>query len=1188
MTYAVTAMPARHEGRGRSWWCVFRATAAAIAALAWAATTTAHAQDRAIVQRGDAVVTGFAGTVPPSESPTDVHPLDRTFIDLQGLTAQIFDLSNLGGGPAGQLADAPVKFRAKASEIGHVFGIAFEGDSVRSTPNIFFSASSLYGLQIVKQDGSEMRRLISGEPGARFMPGQFGPGRGGPGSIYRVDGRTGAISLFADVQHEGRANSGPGLGNLAYDPRSRQLFVSDLETGLIHRFSMDGRERDTFDHGTDGRRRAGMAPVPYDPAGRVGIENPAFNAEDASSWGYAPKARMTFGLALQNGRLYYSVAEGPQIWSVSIDADGDFGQDARLEIEVKDTPSAEVVTAIKFDGRGYMYIAQRGEFSGSYDYQLFAKPQTSVVLRYQWDGQQRRWSEAPDEYAIGLPPEHRATVGGIALNYGYDRNGRIDYGACRQTLWTTGEHLREGEDVKRVSTGGPRLVHGLQGNYKSKVRPANEPPYESWFVDYDGKFEDGEINGHLGNVGIFDPCESVERVEAMEIPTAAPGDPNLVIEKQCFSVGFGARVRCLITVRNTGGSLPVDDIVIIEDTRVLHGPHAGRPVVIAEFREDRPGWICTPTGAAEFSCRLAAADLPAGAFRSFEVWLDTRILLIDGDYGFLNCAILRHPNGAGRACHEGGTDIVVEKTGPAVCQPGGICRYGLTVRNNGSQPFAGDLLLSDQMTSGGGSFSAPITSISPALGCSPEPTQVPFNCIANVSLAAGESRTTWIEVQIPGGPGGFVIENCFGVTDTWVVSDNDLRNRLFKRTKTGPTVETGFFSCVRTRIPWERQPEVPFIPAPPGGSGFIPTDPVCWNGQIPLPGGRCACPGNTRWDPELGACRRPPQHVCFDPVRTMPNGHCCPWGTRWDSASWSCHRPPVHHCQDPARRMPNGDCCPSGSHYYWETKSCRPPISTCANGRPPLPNGLCGCPIGTRWDPITRSCGKPGEHTGGTCPDGSPKGWGGKCSCPAGSVWTIATQSCHKREGTPTCTGNTVYNFQTKRCEPKGTTTPRCPLNQPIYNPVTKRCERAGGPVTTCAGGMVWIDGKCQLPKGDCKPGFVKTPSGACLPKSVVERCPTGQVKQADGSCKPLLKKIEPKVIPKKIEPKKIEPKKTEPKKVEPKKIEPKKVETKKVEPKKIEKKTELKKVQVPKKEPAKKKEVPKKTPTTDAQKKQP
>ncbi len=1051
---------------------VILATAVGFAAF------TANAQDRSIVHRGDAVVTGFAGTVPPTGTlPPDVHPLDRTFINLNGFTAQVFDLSNLGGGPIGQVADAPVKFNVKAREIGHVFGLAFEGDGSSRPPNIFLSASSLFGLQLVKQHGGDVQRLLTGEPGARFMAGQFGPDRGGPGTIYKIDGRTGQISLFTDVQLEGRANSAPGLGNLAYDPRTKQIFASDLETGMIHRFTMDGRERDIYDHGVNGRPKAKLPAVAHDPAGRVGIENPNFNSEDTTTWGFAPKSRLVFGLAVQDRRLFYSVGEGPQIWSVGIDDEGDFVKDARLEIDVKDTPASNIVTAIKFDGGGMMYLAQRGEFTGSYDYQAFAKPQASVVLRYAFDEQQRRWTEVPEEYAIGLPVEHRATVGGIALNYGYDRNGRIDYGACRRTLWTTGEHLREGDDIKRVSTGGARTVHGLQGNYKSKVRPANEPPFESWFVDYDGRFDDADVNGHVGNIGIYNICEpGVQRVDTVEVPVLVPGDPNIVIEKRCFGTGHGGRVRCVITLRNTGGSVPLEDIVFLDDTRVLTGPGAGEPVLIAEFKQDGPGWTCSPAPIAAFTCRLTASELRPGSVRVIDVWVDTRDLLRNGNYGFRNCAIVKHRHGQGRACHEGGTDITVHKTGPAVCQPGGLCKYGITITNNGDQAFNGDLLLSDTLTNGGAVINAPITSIAPPLGCAVQPTQVPFSCVASVSLAAGESRTHWIDVQMPGGPGGYTVQNCFGVTDPWLVSDNTLLNRLLVPVKVGPTIRIGYQSCVRTRIPGRD-----IVPVPSGVNTLIPSDPVCWDGRVPGPGGSCACRIGTRWNPAKGACDYP--RGCFDPARTMPNGQCCTWGSVWDSGSSTCRRPP-QGCYDPARRTPNGDCCQSGTVYSWRTKSCNPPVTVCENGRPPLPNGLCGCPLGLRWDPVTRACGKPGQETGGRCPDGKPKGWGGVCACPEGSRWNIAAQSCLRIIVDTTCGLNQRRDAQTGKCEPVIMPI-RCPLNAP-FNAQTGKCERLGQ-----------VPGKD--PVGACKEGWVKTTSGTCLPVST-QACPSGQVR-VRGEC---------------------------------------------------------------------------------------
>jgi hypothetical protein len=136
-----------------------------------------------------------------------------------------------------------------------------------------------------------------------------------------------------------------------------------------------------------------------------------------------------------------------------------------------------------FDGAGVMILSQRGAITGSYDYSVFAKPQESAVLRYTYSDREGRWLAAPREYAVGLKPDFRATQGGVALGYGYDQFGNVNYGACRQTLWTTGEHLHEGEDVVRVAAGGARIVSGLQGIYKSLVRPANAPPTQSWFTD---------------------------------------------------------------------------------------------------------------------------------------------------------------------------------------------------------------------------------------------------------------------------------------------------------------------------------------------------------------------------------------------------------------------------------------------------------------------------------------------------------------------------------------------------------------------------------------------------------------------------------------------------------------------------------------------------------------------------------
>ena len=96
-----------------------------------------------------------------------------------------------------------------------------------------------------------------------------------PGAIWRIDGETGKPSFLADTGRGGQANSGPGIGGLAFDPASHTLYASDLDTGVIHRFALDSNAVDVgqFDHGITGRPTRGLAPV-ADDGKRADITEP--------------------------------------------------------------------------------------------------------------------------------------------------------------------------------------------------------------------------------------------------------------------------------------------------------------------------------------------------------------------------------------------------------------------------------------------------------------------------------------------------------------------------------------------------------------------------------------------------------------------------------------------------------------------------------------------------------------------------------------------------------------------------------------------------------------------------------------------------------------------------------------------------------------------------------------------------
>ena len=238
-------------------------------------------------------------------------------------------------------------------------------------------------------------------------------------------------------------------------------------------------------------------------------------------------------------------------------------------------------------------------------------------------------------------------IGGIALSYGYDVSGNADIGKCRETLWTTGGHLREGDDKDRAAKGGARTVHGLQGNNKSDIRPGNVPPYETWFVDDPGFFDDANVYGRIGSIAIYAPCDSKvvdvpeTPVTPIPYPMPTPVDGGIWIKKECLPSPFGGIIHCLITVTNSGDTILDAPVSFFDAATILAGPGAGGSVTIVAAAPDVPQWACTLTPAPDLSCSLPPELLPPGASHSVDVSIDTGPLVPAGNHGFHNCAALQ-------------------------------------------------------------------------------------------------------------------------------------------------------------------------------------------------------------------------------------------------------------------------------------------------------------------------------------------------------------------------------------------------------------------------------------------------------------------------------------------------------------------------------------------------------------------
>ena len=460
---------------------------------------------------GHTAVSGFSGAVLSADSlAPGVDPIDKTVIDVNGASLRVFDLSTLGAPLAGQIINPPVTFDVKAKDIGQVFGLALDdGTRAGSTPNLYAGATSTFGIQIVgSQPDSEGKpiRLKIGAPGARFMDGQFGslPG-GGPGTIWKIDGTTGRPSVFASTDLNRTENSGPGLGGLAYDPKTRSLYASDLDTGLIHRFAIEGGGASAaqFDHGHAGRAAAGRSVAP-DDGKRMDVTHSTFKPDDPSTWGLTQAERRVDGLAVHNGRLYYAVAEGPEIWSVGLNADGSFGSDTRLETPVRSERPA-VVTAIVFDGSGRMLIALRGMVRNAFDFGQFIDRNSGEVRLF--DPKQPGvsdpgglWLAELRSLPVGSGAGNRSASGGLSLQHAYTPDGTIDLATCNATLIATGDAL-----VAPALAGA--ATHGLQLNSIDRTGAVSGPPNQSAFVDFDGPQGDPDALGHIGAVVAFQRCD---------------------------------------------------------------------------------------------------------------------------------------------------------------------------------------------------------------------------------------------------------------------------------------------------------------------------------------------------------------------------------------------------------------------------------------------------------------------------------------------------------------------------------------------------------------------------------------------------------------------------------------------------------------------------------------------------------
>lgn len=310
--------------------------------------------------------------------------------------------------------------------LGEVFGVAIDDNAA---PNIYVTSTRAYG------NGT------------------------GTGSIFKLDGMTGAPTLFASLP-----NDNTGLGNVAFDPVHRQLFVTNMEDGRIYRFSLDGTLLSIFD---------------------------PFNGDDGNP-GFAPLGERIWAVQAFNCRLYFgtwnedAARPGPanEVWSIALDPFGEFDGLELLEVTlpVPANGTTMPISDIAFSRTGSMMIAERG-MSGD----LGQAPHRARVLEYA--GGHLNWSPSGATFDVGF------------INNGTNSAGGVDYDCAEADSCNLGGHVLATGDALHCCTS-PNNIYGLQILPDSGGDLSN-----SYIVDLDGgtHFQDKTQIGDVDSVRTCHP-----------------------------------------------------------------------------------------------------------------------------------------------------------------------------------------------------------------------------------------------------------------------------------------------------------------------------------------------------------------------------------------------------------------------------------------------------------------------------------------------------------------------------------------------------------------------------------------------------------------------------------------------------------------------------------------------------------
>lgn len=677
-----------------------------------------HAQDVERLQPGEALATQFSGT----------RIVDGvTVIDESGTVGSVFDIRAPGTPPRGEhWWNEPQRLAVTAGQVGQVFGIALDD---ASPPNIYLTATAAFGLHR-NPDNSD------------WMAGMWGED-GGPGTVYRLradnDYRP---EVFAHVTLEGRANTGAALGNIAFDRWNRQFYVSDLETGMIHVLALeDGAELGRFDHGVDGRTdfydavfedRMSLDPVAFDPETGARTDDCAAGAFDRTPecWNLADFRRRVWGLGVHRNdatgtvRLYYAIWGSAGLGNPAWDDAGDDQRNAVWSVGTGQDGAIDVGSVRREFALPDFFTdpAERDRHGPSHpvsDIAFQMTPGRNVMILAERGGMRNLGLDREAPFAM----PHGARV----LRFELDENavwqpvGRYDIGYY--------DRRGEGAPFLRAnSAGGVSFGYGYGPSHELDLQQR-----DAWLWATGDRLCSSEALCFDSSAGTHTDASQVHGLQgAAELPfdelmpgAAAAPYPEPGPATPAHTPNRSAMIDLDINVDAAGNGIEAElvrnDATLVGDVEVFQ---RGEP---APYPDD-----------------VDVADLPV-------------------DEGAIPDFPPVEPPDEGLWPPDGAPELGLVKTGPAVCAPGGLCTYAITITNHGGAPYAGPVFVQDFPPEGSLLFAS-------SFGWSCTAAEDWINCTSTpVVMAPGDAITLIQTVELPPEILTATVENCGNII--WPAAD---------------------------------------------------------------------------------------------------------------------------------------------------------------------------------------------------------------------------------------------------------------------------------------------------------------------------------------------------------------------------------------------------------------------------------